>query len=173
MDLPANFGKPWAEIDLHTLYQHLTSVQSIAESARDLGRSEGEVVRKVREVAAKMFMEGFMSKDAVASATGLTVDQIDSAVREYDIMHRREQETLRPHTDAASASAPAPVPAPVPTSASTHAQVQTQTQRERQQAKAHVQPDVYVPPLVHLATTISTSLKDIVRALDEYVAGCN
>jgi hypothetical protein len=165
MDLPANFGKPWAEIDLHTLYQHLTSVRSIAESARDLGRSEGEVVRKVREVAAKMFMEGFMSKDAVANATGLTVDQIDSAVREYDIMHRRTHETLRPHTDAA----PAPAPVHVPTSAST----QGQTQRERQQAKAPVQSDVSVPPLMHLAATISTSLKDIARALDEYVAGCN
>ena len=157
MDLPTNFGKPWAEIDLQTLYQHLSSVRSIAESARDLGRSEGEVVRKVREVAAKMFMEGFMSKDAVASATGLTVDQIDSAVREYDIMHRRTHETLRPHTDTA--------PVPMPTSAST--QTQTQTQRERQQGATKV------PPLAHLAATISKSLKEIVRALDEYVATSN
>ena len=169
MDLPANFGKPWAEIDLRTLYEHLTSVRSIAESARDLGRSEGEVVRKVREVAAKMFMEGFMSKDAVASATGLTVDQIDSAVREYDIMHRRTQETLRPHTDAASA----PLPTSASTQAQTQTQMQTQMQRERQQTKAPVQPDVSAQPLVYLAATISTSLKDIVRALDEYVAGCN
>ena len=151
MDLPANFGKEWTDVDLQTLYQHLAAARSVAESARDLGRSEGEVVRKVREVATKMFMEGFMTKDAVANATGLTVDQVDSAVREYDIMHRRAQETLRPHTEAAAAPAQEP---PIP-------------RRERQQGAAAA------TPLAHLAATISKSLKEIVRALDTYVEGCN
>ncbi len=153
MDLPANFGKEWTDVDLQTLYQHLAGARSVAESARDLGRSEGEVVRKVREVAAKMFMEGFMTKDAVANATGLTVDQVDSAVREYDIMHRRAQETLRPHTEAVAAPAPA--------------QTQPVHRRERQQGAGAA------TPLAHLAATISKSLKDIVRALDEYVEGSN
>ncbi len=167
MDLPANFGKPWSETDLREIYQYLAEARSVAESARALGRSEGEVVRKVREVAASMFMEGFMTKDAVASATGLSVDQVDSAIKEYDIMHRRPQETMRPH-----AGGTVPTHAGSTTLSHTDGAVRPGGPREnllRERERKAADAD----PLVHLATTISKSLKQITQALDRYIENSN
>ncbi len=160
MDLPANFGKPWSEVDLREIYQYLAEARSVTESARALGRSEGEVVRKVREVAASMFMEGFMTKDAVASATGLSVEQVDSAIREYDIMHRRPQEIVRPHTGGAA-------PAHVDVAFRPDGPHERERERERERKAADAD------PLVLLAATISKSLKQIAQALDKYVGNTN
>ncbi len=165
MDLPANFGKPWSEADLREIYQDLADARSVAESARALGRSEGEVVRKVREVAASMFMEGFMTKSAVAAATGLTIEQVDSAIREYDIMHRRPQETMRPHADAGNAGSAGSTVTATPMARPGGLPDIVSRERERKAAPAD--------PLVHLAATISKSLKQITQALDQYIENYN
>jgi hypothetical protein len=107
-----------------------------------------------------MFMEGFMTKDAVANATGLTLDQVDSAIKEYDIMHRRSQETMRPHVGEVAQSAPA-------SSGGSDENIRKVVMPPRGPKATDGS------PLVHLAATISKSLKEITQALDRYIENSN
>lgn len=88
--LPLNFGKEWSNDELNVLYKDIGAGKMVGEIARSHFRTEGEVIRKMRDLAVNLFIDGFMSKDGICTATALTMDQLDVAIREYQMNKTRD-----------------------------------------------------------------------------------